>query len=389
MKIFKMFFCLMAGLVFILLSPAYSPAEISPALEKAGDSAVAIEFFDNDGKLRKKGCGVIIDESGVVLTMERLFYKALSAEVMTCSGESCPIKGICGENKELKLWKAAFEIKEQALLPAPFAGSELALEDEVFVVKDPGKKERSFLQGKVVEKGSKFRIKLSSNIPADLMGAPVFNSKGQVAGILTDLKRKKESPYGLVAPITSKISFKNSPVLGILDWKIKKEKEWKESPRGLRHAIRYYTIKKEHESAIPLILKLIEKVPQDVDGYCRLGYSYGELKQFEEAIDAYKKAVKLAPDNAQNHYNLGNAYAAAGKYRKAVASCEKAVEIDPKNQWAHFNLGITYLAMGNEKKAMKEVEILKQSKATAHLAEKLLKAREEYKSEKGTTLPGK
>jgi len=389
MKIFKMFSCLMAGLLFILLSPAYGPAEISPALEKAGDSAVTIEFFDEHGKLLRKGCGVIIDESRVVLTMERLFYKALSAEVKTSSGESCPIKGICGENKELKLWKAAFEIKKKALLPAPFAESELALEDEVFVVKDPGRKEGGFLKGKVVEKGSKFRIMLSSNIPASLMGAPIFNSKGQLAGILTDINRKKETPYGLVAPITSKISFKNSPLLGILDWKIKKEKEWKESPKGLRHAITYYTLKKEYESAIPLILKLIEKLPQDAHAHCRLGYCYGGLKQFEEAIGAYKKAVELAPNNPQNHYNLGNAYAAAGKYEEAASACEKAVEIDPKNQWAHFNLGIIYLAMGDEKMAMKEVEILKQSKATVHLAEKLLKAQEEYRSKKGTTLPDK
>ena len=283
-----------------------------------------------------------------------LFRKALFAMASADSGGSYSVEGICGENRELKLWKGVLKTGGAAIAPAPLAALPPAVGDRVFM-KDPWKKRDNFFEGEVLKKnGAKVKILFSSNVPANLKGAPIFDCSGKTAGILTDVSMKKESPYALAVMVTSDIRFNEFKPLGILAWKLKLEKEWKESPKGIRHAANYYIMSKDYKSAIPLLKELVEKVPAEADAWSRLGYAYGKMDKFGKSIEAYRKAVELAPDNPQNHYNLGQAFAGAGRYKEAAEANQKTIDMDPDNHWAHYDLGVVYLSMGNVEGAMNE-----------------------------------
>jgi cytochrome c-type biogenesis protein CcmH len=55
----------------------------------------------------------------------------------------------------------------------------------------------------------------------------------------------------------------------------------------------------------------LERQPDDVEGWARLGRSYMVLNQPDKAKDAYARAVKLKPDDAQLNQALAEASAAA------------------------------------------------------------------------------
>ncbi len=374
MKTFKTYICIIQGMVFLFLSSAHVFA-VTPEVEKAGNSTMSIEFFDKeDGKLIRKGCGVVIDQKGSILVYNMLFRKALWATARTDSGGPYPVEGICGENRDIKLWEAVLKTEGTAIAPASLAALPPAVGDRVFM-KNPWKKGDGFLEGKVLKKnGAKVKLLFSSNVPANLKGAPIFDCSGKIAGILTDVSMKKESPYALAVTVTSDIRFNEFNPLGILDWKLKLEKEWKESPKGIRHAANYHIMSKDYKSAIPLLKKLVKKVPAQADAWSRLGYAYGKSDEFGKSIEAYQKVIELAPDNPRNHFNLGQAFAGAGQYKEAVEATQKAISMDPDNHWAHYNLGVVYLAMGNVESAMKEKEILE--KLRPNLAQRLVSMKE-------------
>ena len=340
MKTFKTYICIIWGLLSLFLSFDHALA-VTPEVEKAGDSTVSIAFFDKeDGKLVRKGCGVVIDQKGSILVYNMLFRKALSATAGTASGGPYPVEGICGENRGLELWKAVLKTEGTVVAPAPLAALPPDVGDSVFM-KDPWKKGNVFLEGEVLKRnGAKVKILFSSNVPANLKGAPIFDCSGKTAGILTDVSMKKESPYALAVMVTADIRFNEFKPLGILDWKLKLEKEWKESPRGIRHAANYHIMSKDYRSAIPLLKKLVEKAPAEADAWSRLGYAYGKLDEFDKSIEAYRKVMELAPDNPQNHYNLGQAFAGAGRYKEAVEATQKAISMDPDNHWATITWGL-------------------------------------------------
>jgi hypothetical protein len=366
-KILSSFFFLF---LWLFLSPIFGAED--EALFSKGKGAVAIDFFDEKGALLCKGSGFIISDQGEITTVASLFKKALRVEVITPGGKHLPIRGICGENRKKGLLKLKIE-PEPGFSPVLISKKDVPVGAEVYIP-DPRVKNEKVLKGKVVSLSEEtLKCDFFAVLPSDFIGLPLFNSEDKAVGVITRVTRSSFI-YGL--PLCQDIAFEGYEPLSISDWNIKKEREWKESPEGLYHAVFSLIGQKRYEEALPLIEKLIKKLPHDQDAFSKKAYCLGKLKRYQEAAEVYQKLITLNPDNPSFYYNLGNARACLGKYEEAIQAGSEAIKLKPDYALAHYNLGICYLLTGKKAQADCEYEVLK--KLDKRLAESLKEAERSY-----------
>lgn len=86
--------------------------------------------------------------------------------------------------------------------------------------------------------------------------------------------------------------------------------------------------------------------------YNSLGSVYVKLRRPREAIAMYRRYVELAPGVANAHDSLGLGYEAAGDYPNAVASFTRALEISPEFEIALIHLGNVHFLAGRYREAI-------------------------------------
>ena len=125
----------------------------------------------------------------------------------------------------------------------------------------------------------------------------------------------------------------------------------------------------------------------DAEGYYRLGDSYTALGKRSEALQALKKAMYIVraqvlepnpkkysgvPALPQLHYALGLANYNSENYKEAMKEFKQAVELKPDFAEAHYGVALTYLTFSDLKSAEKEERILRP--LNANLANKVAAA---------------
>ena len=101
-------------------------------------------------------------------------------------------------------------------------------------------------------------------------------------------------------------------------------------------------------SALSLLQRAHELVPDDVPTAINLGGAYILRKQFSRAIPILERAGEQEPDNEMVWINLGAAYlgnpvlATDEQQRKAIAAFERAAEINPVAPNVHYNLALIH-----------------------------------------------
>jgi Flp pilus assembly protein TadD len=162
-----------------------------------------------------------------------------------------------------------------------------------------------------------------------------------------------------------------------------------EDDKNLSKGIDLYSEGK-YDAAIESFNKVIEKFPDNIEGYYNLGLSYlrkGDIDQaissFEKAADlnpealpiflalgesyfnkgeiekaeeSYLQAIKIDPEKSQPHYNLGIVYYKTDKIEKALLSFDKCIELDPENSTAHYQAGLASIKYGDFERAIKYFE---------------------------------
>jgi tetratricopeptide (TPR) repeat protein len=88
--------------------------------------------------------------------------------------------------------------------------------------------------------------------------------------------------------------------------------------------------------------KALEKDPENLEIYPRLGYALIEMENFEKAVKVYRRYVDLAPKSCDSHASLAFAYLKQELMDQAIASYEKALELCPEDPNAYVNLGKAY-----------------------------------------------
>jgi tetratricopeptide (TPR) repeat protein len=99
-------------------------------------------------------------------------------------------------------------------------------------------------------------------------------------------------------------------------------------------------------NAIPLLQKVTEKRPDDVEARTQLAMALTKSGEGNAAIDQWLRLLKLRANWPEGHYWLGIAYISAGKQDEAVKQWVRTVELDSTHVAAHYNLGFAYVRMG-------------------------------------------
>ncbi|UCD17823.1 MAG: tetratricopeptide repeat protein [Candidatus Zixiibacteriota bacterium] len=98
-----------------------------------------------------------------------------------------------------------------------------------------------------------------------------------------------------------------------------------------------------YEEAGTYSRKAIEIDPLFKEAYNQLAYIYNKSGNFEQSIWAINKYISLAPDEANPYDSRGDIYAANGKLDKAIQSYMKALEIKPDYHTSLNSLGLMYV----------------------------------------------
>ena len=313
----------------------------------SADSIGVIEIYNQTGKVIGKEAGVFISQDE--LLTHYYVFSGVERAVLKVGDAEFAIKGVCGRNSEEKLLK--LKVGGDGFKKADFANA-IKENQEVFINLPDGET----VKGGIVSIEDRIKIELDSKMPK-LRGLPVFNKEGEVLGIIEFFVRNKDDVYAI--PTLDGISFEDTGLLNIKEWREMRTKEWMESDVGKRQTIVQFIGTGRYEEALPKLEELIKDYPDDKEAYFKLGVCYGKLERYKESLDAYKKYNLLSPDDAKAYFNLGICCLALNKLNEAQEAFSKTVEIDKNHLNSHYNLGILYFDAGKKVEAEKEFEFLK------------------------------
>ena len=96
------------------------------------------------------------------------------------------------------------------------------------------------------------------------------------------------------------------------------------------------------DESMEMCRKFIERRPDSIDGYVRLGSIQHEMADFGKAIETFEDALKVSPGNKELWNNIGYTCFCAGFLERAIQCFDKAIEIDPDYKHAWYNKGYAY-----------------------------------------------
>jgi predicted O-linked N-acetylglucosamine transferase (SPINDLY family) len=123
----------------------------------------------------------------------------------------------------------------------------------------------------------------------------------------------------------------------------KQQKQLKKQAEVLLPAAVAAYRQRRHADAQSLCRKILEDLPDHIEGLHLLGVSELDCGRFEEAERVLTRAVGVAPKSAEAHANLGLALFNLRRYDDARKHQERAVALNPKFATALTSLGNTLM----------------------------------------------
>lgn len=94
---------------------------------------------------------------------------------------------------------------------------------------------------------------------------------------------------------------------------------------------------------------LIEKEPENFNGYVGLGSSLVFQDKYEQALEAYSRALELNENSTESLVGLGSTYSKMGDYQSALDNYLEALALNPNDINAHYGTAIAMQNLGLEK----------------------------------------
>jgi tetratricopeptide (TPR) repeat protein len=96
------------------------------------------------------------------------------------------------------------------------------------------------------------------------------------------------------------------------------------------------------KDSITLWSDMIEKYPDNPDGFCYRAEAYNNIQNFNNALSDYNTAIKIDSTKDNFFNDRGNLFRNEKEFDKAILDYEKAIQINPKSWVVYNNLGIVY-----------------------------------------------
>lgn len=96
----------------------------------------------------------------------------------------------------------------------------------------------------------------------------------------------------------------------------------------------------KHESAVPILQRLIQRQPEAPAYRELLGAQLRKLNRTQEAIAQYQKLTELQPRNALAHYHLGRLYGDLNQFDRSAVHLRNAADAMPDDAATWSSLGL-------------------------------------------------
>jgi tetratricopeptide (TPR) repeat protein len=110
----------------------------------------------------------------------------------------------------------------------------------------------------------------------------------------------------------------------------------------------------DFNAAIPVLEKLVAKVPNAVEGHSFLELAYSKTDRLPDAIKQCKIVLQFDPDDYGSYLILGQSLARTGDPQGGVAALKKAASLQPEVPVAHAWLAEIYDQLGQKADADRE-----------------------------------
>jgi Flp pilus assembly protein TadD len=101
---------------------------------------------------------------------------------------------------------------------------------------------------------------------------------------------------------------------------------------------------------VSLLRDILQKDPQNLQAWIKLGNITMDAGRFSEAVEAYGKALEMDPVNVNVRVDRGTCYRRMGRSDLAREHFEEALAINPNHQYANMNLGVVLAYDLNQQK---------------------------------------
>ncbi|HXD31211.1 MAG TPA: tetratricopeptide repeat-containing serine protease family protein [Pyrinomonadaceae bacterium] len=356
-------------LLFVLLlttarTASASELNLPELVRRVKPSVVAIATFDQKGEALSTGSGFFIRPEQVVTNLHVL-RGSYRAEIRTLEGKGrvYAVKGVLSIDDEGDL--AILSVDIPAERSRPLELSTLLPEDgeRIFVIGNPLRLEGSVSDGIVsavreVPSLGKI-IQVTAPVSHGNSGSPLFNTKGQVVGVITIRVINGENIN--LAIEASRINQLPPNKFMMLPELVAKNSQ-KDSAEAVAASLYRSGLDSmwlgNYDGALGYFENAVNKDPNRAEAWIQVGFCKTKQGKTADAIRAYQQALQLRPNSAEVYNKLGDAHFYAGRFSEAIDSYKQAVRLQPKAAEAYYNLVLTYREVGNIDMAEAQGKIL-------------------------------
>lgn len=290
--------------ITLILLMAVSMAVAQPKFaSKARKSIVSVNTYDAHGNLLRQGTAFFIDKSGTAIADYKTFKGAYKATVTDAAGKMHDVSYIMGADDAYSMVKFAANIK--GVTPLTIASDAQTIGSAMHIIGKESTvsasvRDTSMIQGKYVYYG------LTQKVDDTFMGAPVFNDKGCLVGIVhanigeksyvLDTRFSETLKIEAIPSSSASLALNNIHMPASL-------------PNNQEEALVYLYFKSKSASNseyLDIVNRFTATYPQCAEGYLRRATLYIDLVSFDKADEDMNRYMSLVADKADGHYKVAS-----------------------------------------------------------------------------------
>lgn len=307
-----------------------------------------------DTTFRDRGSGVIISETGEVVTAYHVIKDAVSGYIRfpkkyhphrekeiqyivakdTNELVDLVLLSVEDEEKRFRAARLCYLVKTED--PIKIYGFPLmTLSDTSFSCEDP-KVSTTELPG---------LIGISEQLWGGWSGAPVFNCEGEMVAIVKGKDIFKNGSTGMnYMVVASKVDslrrHKLPEPISLIENKCMEDAIWANTAKGHYSSGDDYYKRGKYKKALPHLKEVLKRGRGDpAVMWAKIGFCYHKLDAIEAAIDASEEALEIKEDYYEAWRGLGYLYKKQNRRNEAIQAYEKAWHIHPESFVTAYNLG--------------------------------------------------
>ncbi|MCM1312301.1 MAG: hypothetical protein NC206_10345 [Bacteroides sp.] len=302
--------------------------------------------YDKEGNLLHSGTGFYIGNGGEAVADYNLFRDAYKATAMDMNGTKSEVTLILGADDTYGLVRFLVGTKKNAVLTPAQTPAQTG--SPVWIVSYSNRKIATCPTATISDTSSvsgKYPYyTLSEEIGDNYIGSPVFNTSGELVGIVQHPSSKKGYALGIAFAEELKIQAisSKSATLALSNIHLRKG-----LPESMEEALVYLYFKSRsagNEEYIDLLNQFVTAYPNNAEGYFRRSTPLTDMQRFDEADSDLQNYLRLAEDKVAANANVAQAiqqklvYQPEAVYEKwnfdvALGYIDKAIELE-KNRIA-------------------------------------------------------